>query len=58
MTETLANGYSSESTRWGLSNEYQYDRVSMLFWTKVAFSIGRVKIAKYCVRVNVSRDND
>ena len=27
MTETLANGYSSESTQWELSNEYQLDRV-------------------------------
>ena len=27
ITETLANGYSSESTRQKLSNEYQYDRV-------------------------------
>ena len=27
MTETLANGYSSESTQRGLPNEYQYDKV-------------------------------
>ena len=27
MTETLANGYSSESTPQELSNEYQHDRV-------------------------------
>ena len=31
MTETLANGYSSESTQRELSNEYQHDRVSMIF---------------------------
>ena len=31
ITETLANGYSSESTRRELSNEYQDDRVSMFF---------------------------
>ena len=31
MTETLAHGYSSESTPRELSNEYQYDRVSMIF---------------------------
>ena len=31
MTKTLANWYSSESTRWELSNEYQHDRVSMVF---------------------------
>ena len=44
ITETLANGYSSESTHQELSNEYQHDRVSMIFkkicflmlWTKVA----------------------
>ena len=27
MTETLAHGYSSESTRQELSNQYQHDRV-------------------------------
>ena len=27
ITETLANGYSSESTRQELSNEYQHDKV-------------------------------
>ena len=31
MTETLANGYSFERTQQELSNEYQYDRVSMVF---------------------------
>ena len=43
MVETLANGYSSESTRRELSNEYQHDQVQMFFknlnilvlWTKV-----------------------
>ena len=35
MTEALANGYSSESTQCELSNEYQHDRVSVM-WTKVA----------------------
>ena len=43
ITETLASGYSSESTRQELSNEYQDDRVSVIFrescilvlWTKV-----------------------
>ena len=29
MTETLAYGYSSESTQGELSHEYQYDRVSL-----------------------------
>ena len=31
MTETLANGYSSDSTQPELSNEYQHDRVQILF---------------------------
>ena len=31
MTETLANGYSSESTQRELSNEYQHDSVLMIF---------------------------
>ena len=47
MTETLANGYLSESTQRGLSNEFQYDRVQKLFknrcilvlWTKVALAL-------------------
>ena len=30
MIETLANGYSSESTQRGLSNEYKYDRFEMV----------------------------
>ena len=31
MIETLANGYSSERTQRGLSNQYQHDRVKMVF---------------------------
>ena len=31
MTETMAYGYSSESTQRELSNEYQHDRVKMVF---------------------------
>ena len=30
MTETLARRYSSESSQWELSNEYQHDRVSKI----------------------------
>ena len=30
MIETLANGYSSESTQRELSNEYQHDRIKMI----------------------------
>ena len=52
MTEILVHGYSSESTQGELFNEYQLDRVSMVFkdrckpvlWTKAASAlIGRVK---------------
>ena len=47
MCETLAIGYSSESTQRELSNEYQHDRVGMVFksfsilvlWTKVASAL-------------------
>ena len=47
ITETLANWYSSESTQQELSNEYQEDRVSMVFqrscllvlWTKVVSAL-------------------
>ena len=47
IIETLSNGYSSESTQRELSNEYQDDRVSMVFqescilvlWTKVVSAL-------------------
>ena len=47
MIETLANGYSSESTQRQLSNEYQHERVLMVFknlcilvlWTKEASAL-------------------
>ena len=47
ITETLANGYSSESSQRDLSNEYQHDRVSIIFknlcvfvlWTKLASAL-------------------
>ena len=47
MTETLAHGYSPESTQQEVSNEYQHDRVWMVFkilcglviWTKVASAL-------------------
>ena len=55
MTETLANGYSSESTQWELSNEYHDDWVQMSFVKSLhpcaldesSLSIRRVKV---CVR--------
>ena len=51
MTETLAHGYSSESTQQELSNEYQHDRVSMVsknlcnhvLWAKVAWPLEGLK---------------
>ena len=51
MTETLAHGYSSESTQQELSNEYQHDRVKMVFknlwvlvlWAKVASALEALK---------------
>ena len=44
MTETLANGYSSESTQRELSNEYQHDRVKMFFKNLCVF-LFRMKVA-------------
>ena len=54
MIETMANGYSSESSQRELSNEYQHVRVSMIFknlcilvlWTKVALALEGLKV--YC----------
>ena len=61
ITETLVCGYSSESTLWGLSNEYQHDRVYMVFkkycvlvlWKNVASA---VKGLKYTYQLNHSTD--
>ena len=52
MTETLANGYSSESALQEFSNEYQHDRVWMVFknlcirvlWMKVAVALKGLKV--------------
>ena len=52
MAETLAHGYSSESTQQELSNEYQHDRDYMVFktlsvlvlWTKVASALEGLKL--------------
>ena len=52
MTETLAYGYSPESTQREFSNEYQHDMVSMVFkslcilelWTKVASALEGLKV--------------
>ena len=45
MTESLTYGYSSESIQREISNEYQHDRVKMVFknleqnWTKIASAL-------------------
>ena len=52
LTETIANGYSSESTQQELSNEYQHNKVSMVLknlcifvlWTKVALALEGITI--------------
>ena len=52
MIETLAHGYSSKSTQREDSNEYQYDRVYMVFknicvlvlWMKVASALEGLNI--------------
>ena len=57
MTETLANGYSSESTQRELSNEYQHDRVWMVFknvcvfvlWMKVASALEGLTTSTSCL---------
>ena len=54
MTETLAYGYSSESTQPGLSKEYQYDMLKFVFkkicvfvlWPKVASTSEGLKVGK------------
>ena len=51
MTKTLAYEYSSESTQQELSNEYQHDRLKMVFtnvcvlvlWMKVASALEEVR---------------
>ena len=67
MIETLANGYSSESTQRELSNEYQYDRVKMVFknlcilvlWTKVAKALKGLKlfVIQYTVDVSLTEQH-
>ena len=44
MTETLANGYSSESTQRELSNEYQHDRVWMVL-RNIGVIVHKTKVA-------------
>ena len=64
MTETLANGYSSESTQRELSNEYQDDRVQMIFknlcvlvlWKKVASALEGLYISSYCLLLTAISD--
>ena len=40
MTETLASGYSNESARRELSNEYHHDRAGMVFKSFSVLALG------------------
>ena len=44
MTEALAHGYSSDHAHWKLSNEYQHDRVYMVFKNRCVIVV-RMKVA-------------
>ena len=44
MIETLSDGYSSQSTQRELSNEYQDDRVNLVF-KKICFLVLWMKLA-------------
>ena len=65
ITVTLANGYSFESTQRELSNEYQHDRVWMVFKdfyvfvlrTKVASAWGGSKANAPCVQPYIFKSN-
>ena len=57
MIETLANGYSSESTQGELSNEYQHDRVYM-FFKSLCIRVLWMKITSALEGLNKSRNND
>ena len=52
MTETLAHGYSSESTERELSNEYQHDRV-WVFFKKMCVFVLWMKVASALEGLNV-----
>ena len=63
ITETLANGYSSESTQQELSNEYQHDKVSMFFknvyvlvlWIKVTSALKGLNATDYFVNILLTK---
>ena len=65
ITETLANGYSSESTWRELSNEYQDDRVSMVFqescilvlWKKVVSALEGLRFYHMCQSMCMIQEN-
>ena len=65
MTEILAHGYTSGSTQQELSNEYQHDRVKMVFkdlcifvlWTNVASALERVNTIIFTHGANTRPDN-
>ena len=47
-TETLAHGYSSESTQRDLSNEYQHDRVYVVFKNRCVIVLSMKVALKHC----------
>ena len=71
MTETMTYGYSSESTHWELSNEYQHDRVWMVLknicdfvlWRKVALALEGSTLScfkasfEYCLSLTFTKSN-
>ena len=64
MIETLANGYSPESTQWVLSYEYPQDLVLMIFmiicffvhWTKVTSAAKGLSMNALIPSEHLSRD--
>ena len=56
MTETMANGYSYDSARLDLFNEYQHDRVKMIIKIFVFFcTLDKSNLRSRMVRVPFKR---
>ena len=64
MTKTQAYGYLFESTQRELSNEYQHDRVSMVFkyfcvfalWMKIVLALEGLRINAYFPMAKLMRN--
>ena len=65
MTETMANGYSYDSTRRELPNEYHHNRVKMIFaifcffvhWTKVTSAAEGIRDVKLVINTYESLES-